>query len=198
MSILDIINEAADVVSLDRFDSVYGSSDPQAMTMLEMAKIGGQRIAARFDWRALEKTDPIVISPYAMQEDYDRLIDGGAVIAGDGDFFRAVKSPSQWSVVKQVPSAQKYFYLSGQTIQFSPEAAAPGGRVTYISKNWIIGDDDLGKSEWGSDDDKPVFPEHLLTLDLIWRWKRQKGLAYDDPLAEFEAAIGAATEEDRG
>lgn len=198
MSIIGIINSACDVVSLDQFASVYGSSDSQAMTMLELAKIGGERIATRYDWRCLEKVEPIALSPHTLPDDYDRLIDGGAVIGADGDFYRPVKNPSQWAVVKQVVSVQKFFYIAGKKLEFSPAAAAPGGSVTYITKNWIIGDGGTGKTDWSSDDDKPAFPESLLVLDLIWRWKRQKGLAYDDPLAEFEAALGAATEEDRG
>ncbi len=198
MSILDIVNGVCDVVSLDHFDSVYGSSDPQAMTMLEMAKIGGEEIAGRFDWKCLEKVAPIEEIPSPLPEDYDRMIDGAALMSAIGDFYRPVKSPSQWTVIKRVGSLTPFFYLSGQKVEFSPTGDAVGGTLTYISKNWIIGDDGVGKADWSSDDDKVAFPEDLMVLDLIWRWKRQKGLAYDDPLAEFEAALGAATEEDRG
>ncbi|AYD02196.1 hypothetical protein [Neorhizobium sp. NCHU2750] len=198
MSILDVINSVCDVVSLDQFGSVYGSSDPQASTMLEMAKIGGEEIAGRFDWKCLEKVSPIEQIPSPLPEDYDRMIDGGAVMSVIGDFYRPVKNPSQWTVIKRVASVTPFFYLNGQKIEFSPVADAVGGTLTYITKNWIIGSDTKGKTDWSSDDDTVAFPEDLLVLDLIWRWKRQKGLAYDDPLAEFEAALGAATEEDRG
>lgn len=198
MSIIDVINSVCDVVNLDQFGSVYGSGDPQAASMLEMAKIGGEEIAGRFDWKCLEKVSPIEQIPSPLPEDYDRMIDGGAVMSAIGDFYRPVKNPSQWTVIKRVGSVTPFFYLNGQRIEFSPAADAVGGTLTYITKNWIIGSDGKGKTDWSSDDDKVAFPEDLMVLDLIWRWKRQKGLAYDDPLAEFEAALGAATEEDRG
>lgn len=198
MTVLTAINEVADVVSLDRFTSVYGTNDPAAQTMMELALLAGQEIAERFDWKALERTETAVGSPHPFPSDYARMIDGGAVMTADGDFVRPVKNPSQWAVVKQVPSSQPYFYLSKTDVAFSPASAGTGAIVTYISKNWIVGNSGSEKSSWSADDDAVVFPERLLVLNIIWRWKRQKGLAYDDPLAEFEAALVAASAEDRG
>lgn len=198
MTLLTSINEVCDVVSLDRFTSVYGSNNPAAQTMLELALLAGQEISERFDWKALERSDTAAGSPYTLPTDYARLIDGGAVMGGDGSFARPVKNPSQWTVVKQVPSTQPYFYLSATSMAFSPASTGVGALVTYITKNWIKGSTGTDKSSWSADDDTTAFPERLLTLDLIWRWKRQKGLTYDDPLAEFEASLAAATQEDRG
>ena len=198
MTILTAIDEVCDVVSLDRFGSVYGTNNSAAQTMLELALLAGQEIAERFDWKALERTVTAAGSPHVFPPDYARLIDGGAVMTATGEFVRPVKNPSQWSVVKQVPSSQPYFYLSKTDISFSPASAGLGAMVTYISKNWIIGNTGTEKTTWSADDDAVVFPERLLVLNVIWRWKRQKGLAYDDPLAEFEAALAAATSEDRG
>lgn len=197
MTVLSAINEVCDVVSLDRFVSVYGSNDPSAQTMLELARLAGQEIAERFAWKALQRSDVTSSSPFPFPSDYDRLIEGGAVFTALGDFARPVKNPSQWAVVLQVPSAQAYYYLSTSGLSFSPASAAVGAVLTYVSKYWIAGNDSVAKADWTADDDAPVFPERLLVLNLIWRWKRQKGLNYDDPLAEFEAALAAATEEDR-
>lgn len=198
MTVLTAINEVCDVVSLDRFVSVYGSNNPAAQTMLELAKLAGQEIAERFAWKALQRSDTASVSPYPFPADYDRLIEGGAVFTAVGDFARPVKSPSQWAVVLQVPSTQPYYYLSTAGISFSPAGDAVGATITYVSKNWILGSTGTEKADWTAEDDVAVFPERLLVLNLIWRWKRQKGLNYDDPLAEFEAALAAATEEDRG
>lgn len=198
MTVLTAINEVCDVVSLDRFVSVYGSNNQAAQTMLELAKLAGQEIAERFAWKALQRSDTAAASPHPFPVDYDRLIEGGAVFTAAGDFARPVKSPSQWAVVLQVPSAQPYYYLSTAGIAFSPAGAAVGALITYISKNWILGNTGTEKADWTADDDAVVFPERLLVLSLIWRWKRQKGMNYDDPLAEFEAALAADTEEDRG
>lgn len=197
MTILSAINEVCDVVGLDRFDSVYGSGDPRAMTMLSLARIGGKSISQRFEWRALERSTVINVAPRPLPDDYDRLIEGAAVIASDRDFFRPVKNRAQWEVIKAAGSAQKFFYISGQTLDFEPRPISIGGYFLYQSKNWIVTDAGAGREDWTSDDDRPVFPENLLVLDLIWRWKRQNGLSYNDPLAEFEAALATETEEDR-
>ncbi len=197
MTILEVVNSVCDVTALDRFTSVYGTSSPAALTMLELARVGGKEIAQRLDWKALQRMKIVDVTPLPLPTDYDRMIDGGAVMSADGVFYRPVRSPSQWAVVKQVNSVQPYFYLAPLTIEFSPAAAAMGGVVTYISKNWIVGDNGEGKTDWSADDDRVAFPERLLNLDLIWRWRRKSGLNYDDHLAEFEAALGSEAQEDR-
>lgn len=49
-----------------------------------------------------------------------------------------------------------------------------------------------------ADDDTTLFPERLLVKGVIWRWKRQKGLPYEDNLAEFEADLVQEINADRG
>ena len=198
MSILNVINEVAEVSSLDRFDSVYGADKPAAQTMLQLAQVGGKEIAQRVDWKGLQRVKIVDVTPLPFPADYDRMIDGGAVMSATGEFYRPVRNPSQWAVVKRVGSAQPFFYLSSSAIEFSPGAGAMDGVVTYITKNWIKKDSGEGSDVWTADDDTVFFPERLLRLDLIWRWRRKAGLNYDDQLAEFEAALAAEAAEDRG
>lgn len=49
-----------------------------------------------------------------------------------------------------------------------------------------------------ADDDRTLFPERLLAKGILWRWKRQKGLPFDDSLAEFEADLLQEINADRG
>lgn len=198
MTILSVVNEVCDVVSLDRFTSVYGSGNPAAQTLLELAKQAGEEIADRYDWKALERSAVASANLMAIPSDYLRMTDGGALRTSAGAFFRPVKNAAQWAVVQQVPSSQPYTYVSKTSIAFSPATAAVGAILTYISKFWIVGSGGVEKTNWGADDDVVVFPERLLTLNVVWRWRRKEGLNYDDQLAEFEAALSNATTEDRG
>ncbi|WP_026621290.1 hypothetical protein M728_001858 [Ensifer sp. WSM1721] len=198
MTLLTIINEVCDIVSLDRFDSVYGTNDPNAQTMVALAEEAGAEIARRADWKQMLKAHVVSASPEILPADYQRLAPGGAVRAVDGRFFRAVTNGAQWAVIVGVASAESYCRLSGREMFFSPATAAAGATIDYVSKNWVLGDPYEERDTFRADDDTTLFPERLLVKGLIWRWKRQKGLPFEDNLAEFEADLLQEINADRG
>ncbi|MGF6156352.1 hypothetical protein M2267_001595 [Ensifer sp. KUDG1] len=73
MTLLSAINEVCDIVALDRFDSIYGSIDPNAQTMVALAQESGEEISRRGDWRRLLKQQVAIISPMTLPADYQRL-----------------------------------------------------------------------------------------------------------------------------
>lgn len=198
MTLLSAINEVCDVVSLDQFASVYGSNDPNAQTMVAFAQEAGDEIARRADWQRMLSTHTASTSPENLPSDFQRMTPGGAVRTAAGDFFRPITNSSQWAVIVGVPSAQPYVFIRGQQILFSPAASAVGAIIDYLSKNWVLRDPGGPGDTLTADDDKTLFPERLLTKGIIWRWKRQKGLPYDDNLAEFEADLLQEINADRG
>lgn len=198
MTLLTVINEVSDVVSLDRFDSVYGTNDPNAQTMVALAEEAGAEIARRADWRRMLKAHVVSASPEILPADYQRLAPGGAVRAGDGRFFRLVTNGAQWAVIVGIASPERYCRVSGREMFFSPAAAAAGATIDYVSKNWVLGDPYEERDVFRADDDTTLFPERLLVKGLIWRWKRQKGLPFEDNLAEFEANLLQEINADRG
>lgn len=197
MTLRSVINDACDIVSLDQFDTVYGNVNPNAQTMLQFAQDAGDEIARRVDWEKTLKTATVPTSPYALDENFQRLITGGAVTTAAGDFVRPVSNGGEWTVIKQVPSSQPYFFIRGGKMLFAPASAGTGAVIEYVSRNWVLAGTDE-KSTFTADDNTFLFPERLLTMGLIWRWKRQKGLTYDDQLAEFEAALAFEIAADRG
>lgn len=197
MTLKTAVNAACDVVSLDRFDTVYGNNNPNAQTMIELAQETGDEIARRVDWERTLKSATVPTSPYALDENFQRLITGGAVTTATGEFVRPVSNGSEWTVINQVPSVQPYFFLRGGKVLFAPASAGTNAHIEYVSKNWILAGTDE-KSSFTADDNTLLFPERLLTMGLIWRWKRQKGLTFDDQLAEFEAALAFEIAADRG
>jgi hypothetical protein len=198
MTLITVINQVCDVVVLDQFESVYGSDDANAQTMVALAKETGDEIARRADWQAMLKTASVVSTPYPLPADFQRLVAGGAIRTAAGNFFRLVTEGSQWVVIEASASVQPFFSVRGKKVLFAPVQAAVGATVEYVSKNWIIGDPYAERDGFKSDDDKTAFPERLLMKGIIWRWKRQKGLSYEDELAEFEADLQQEAAADRG
>ena len=197
MTLKTAVNAACDVVSLDRFDTVYGNNNPNAQTMIEFAQETGEEIARRVDWEKTLKTATVPSSPYAIPENFQRLISGGAVITAADEFARPVVNGGEWTVINQIPTVQPYFFIRSGQVLFAPSEAGAGASVEYVSKNWIKAGSDE-KDAFTADDNTLLFPERLLTMGLIWRWKRQKGLTYDDQLSEFEAALAFEIAADRG
>lgn len=198
MTLLSAINEVCDVVSLDRFDSIYGSNDPNAQTMVALAQEAGEEISRRCDWRRMQKQHVAILSPLTLPADYQRLTPGGAVRSASGVFFRPIANSSQWAIATGTASAQPYFFLRGSQMLFSPASAGVGAVVDYVSKNWVLGDPYEERDTLKADDDTMFFPERLLGKGILWRWKRQKGLPFDDSLAEFEADLLQELNADRG
>lgn len=197
MTLLTAVNEVCDVVSLSTFETVYGSSEPNAETMLALAQEAGDEIARRADWQRMLKSHTCTASPENFPSDFQRLVAGGVRTAA-GAFVRPVTNSGQWAVIVGVPSTQPYFFMKGNQFLFSPAAAAVSAVVDYLSKNWILNDPTGEQATFSADDDTTLFPERLLIKGIIWRWKRQKGLAYEDNLAEFEADLEQEINADRG
>lgn len=189
MNILDIVNAVCDVVKLDHFDSVYGANDEKAQTMLTLAWEGGSEIARRVDWRNLVTTLPLVSAPASFPADFERVIQGGSVMTAAGAFARPVTNRGQWLFLKANPSGQPYYFLGETGIDFAPASAAIGASLLYLSNAWVLQPDGSRGQAFQSDDDQPIFPSELLMKNLIWRWRRHKGLDYSDQLAEFEADL---------
>ncbi|OOG65851.1 hypothetical protein B0E45_26410 [Sinorhizobium sp. A49] len=198
MTLLSSINEVCDVVALDRFDSVYGSVNPNAQTMVALAQEAGDEIARRGDWQQMLKERVAQSSPEPLPADYERLTPGGAVRNAAGAFYRPITNSSQWAVIVGVVSAQPYFFIKGNQILFSPAASGVASVIDYVSKFWVLHDPEGSGDTLAADDDAPLFPERLLVKGILWRWKRQKGLPFDDALAEFEADLLQEINANRG
>lgn len=197
MSLITVINDVCDAVDIDAFESVVGTDEPTANTMVELAQQAGDEIARRVDWRGLLVSAPIASSGSPLPADFQRLIPGGPIRAADGSFIRPVTNGAQWAFLSQNPSAQAYYFLQGSTILTSPASAGSAAVMDYVSKNWIKGVN-ANKAIYSADDDTALFPERLLVKNIIWRWRREKGLSFNDNLTEFEADLVQEINADRG
>jgi hypothetical protein len=197
MSIIEAINEVCDVVSLDRFDTLVGNSNPNAQTMIEFAQQAGEEIARRGDWNRTLKSASVDASPFPLPENFQRLIAGGGIQFGDGRFARLVLNSGEWLIIKTVSSSQPFAFIQAGKVEFTSADASSGATINYVSRNWLVdGSDERDKIT--SDDNNLLFPDRLLTKGVIWRWRRQKGMTFDDQVAEFEADLAMELSADRG
>lgn len=195
MTIKTVINSVCDIINIDRFETVVGNEKAQAL--LRMAKAGGDEISRRVDWSKMLKSTTFAVSPGPIPTDFQRLVPGGGIITASGEPVRPVTNGPQWATLVRVNTQQPYFFEGNGRFLFQPEAIGVGASLLYVSKNWIKSGSTEQES-FSTDDDQILFPERLLEKNIIWRWKRQQGLVFDDNLAEFEADLVQEIKADRG
>lgn len=174
-----------------------GSSDYDVRQIVRLMNAAGQDIAGRAEWSRLFVTWEVGggISAANLPEDFHELAEAGAVRINKAGFHpvRAVLAPEMWAMLRARPSQQPYFHLSGGKIHFSPALSYDGAVVRYVSKNWVENRDRITQNG-----DMINVPEKLVEKGAIWRWRRQKGLPFDDQMAEFEADLATEIAADRG
>lgn len=91
--------------------------------------------------------------------------------------------------------AQRYFRRTATGLEFyRPLPAGASVKVSYVSTKWVVGTN----NEWTDEaNDVAIFPSRLIRFGLIYRWRRQKGMRFGDELAEYEAILARAINEDR-
>lgn len=186
MTLLSICAGLAKNVGLSVPTSIVGNPDRNSVEALEFANETGEELARRVDWGALASSTTFTgtgaNTTFTMPAGFSRLSAGVAI-----------KSPS---IVRPVTRAEfnsltpsvgtpRYFLLQGTTLSLWPYLAnAATVTALYQSKLWVA-----GASAFTADSQSPVFDEDLFLKGLIVRWRRQKGMPYQDEEAEYEASL---------
>ena len=184
-------------IGLDQPDVQITSDDYEMRQIAALMNAVGEDIAGRAEWSGLYRdwAVPGGLDKADLPPDFRKLAEKGAARLSKNGFrpIRVVVAPEQWAFLTARPSAQPYCHLAQGKLLFSPTLPKPGAAIRYVSKHWVE-----GKAELTQNGDRLLLPERLVEKGTIWRWKRQKGLAYDDMLAEFEADLAADIKADRG
>lgn len=190
----DILTDLLHEFGIERSAPQIGATDYEMSQIRSLLNAAGRDIATRAEWSGAMRTVPLSAGTSTpLPADFQEMAEAGAV-AIDGYTFpaRVVVDPTMWQLLIRYPSAQHYCHLSGGSIHVTPEI--DGGTLRYVSRYWLAGN----KSAVTVNADDPIFPDDLLMRGTVWRWRRQKGLPFEDQLAEFEADLSAAIRADRG
>ena len=188
--------------------STLNSNEPNARLMRVLLNRAGQVLAAKrgpFGGSWTELTREEVITTVAGQQDY-ALPQGFANLITDSVWDR--------STYREAPgplTPQQYQRLKGglvDTISLTPRYRlalnedthtvrlrldpVPDGddeiAFEYLSRFWARESEasPISLDRINDDSQRPVFPPHLLELDLEWRVRKSQGLNYRTDIAEFE------------
>ena len=155
---------------------------------LQFANETGEELARRVDWGALQASTTLTgdgtNKVHALPAGFSRLSRGVSVKTSSG-ILRPL-SRAEWGTLTAVQGTPRYFLLEGTEVTLWPYLAnASTASASYQTKNWTS----AGASSFTADDQTSLMDEALFAKGLIVRWRRQKGMPYQDEEAEYEAAL---------
>jgi hypothetical protein len=207
MSLLTIAQNAARKLNIAAPATVVGNADLNAALLLYLAQEEGDELSRRHDWQALttERTFTslaAVIQTGFLPSDYDRLVFAAEIWDRSRSLKFAGPTPSRaWQQLQtsQAAGVVGWWRILADQINIFP--AQPAGNTLafeYVSKNWCATSGGSPLSAWAADTDVGRISERLMTLGIVWRWLRAKGMDYAEEMSTYEREVEKVCSRDRG
>lgn len=215
MSLLTIIQDAADEITLPKVSSIIGNTDPTARGLLRaFVKEGKSLLQEDPAWSSLinEYTFSTAdgVEEYALPADYQRMINNTAWDRAQFWQIRGGITPQQWQVIRSGLYQTARLSANFRIKQASNKIAKafyldpiPGGVrelvFEYQSKWWVYdpnnNNDRLPRPN--ADSNEVIFDEELMSLGVVWRFLRQRKLPFATEMAEYDRYRSRAIAQDR-
>ena len=209
MTLLTIVQDATDRLGIVRPSSVIGSADQQVRQLLGLAQQEGKELSRRHTWQSLQKEKTITATATetqtsAVPSDFDRFVNETFY---NRTMKRSVQGPltaQEWASYKASTTTVLFdaFRVRGDSILLAPTPTANDSYVfEYMSTWWAAtasASTTPAQASWAQDTDVGILSEELMTLGLIWRFLKAKGLDYAEPFRTYEAQVMLAMSKDGG
>jgi hypothetical protein len=183
--------------------TIISNTDNLAVQLNALAERSAKKLA-KMDWQALLREHTITTAAstetYALPTDWARYV---METAWDSTNYWPMKGslhPQLWQALKRgiasTPSSRKEYRIRGSLVYIYPIPTAIETLIIEYARNtpWLNGS--TYRVTATNDADTAVYPEYLLELELIWRLKKAKGLAYADDRDEADSEISKAFAQD--
>jgi len=206
MSLLTIVQNTADAIGIDQPLDVISSTNKTSIQMLSLLNRSGQMLARRFNWNRLIKEQTVITvastASYALPKDFVRIIDNTLWDRTNYWKMRGSISPQEWQFRKSAIAVQgirKRIRVFGNLLYIDPTPTAIETLVyEYVSDQWTTDSGGTNPSnKYNADGDLSIFPEYLLELDLIWRFRKTKGLDYGEEFRDFQTQFELEKQNDK-
>ncbi len=182
MSYLTMIQNACLRIGLNKPDFIINSGDYNIQMLAGFVQQTGHELAQRHIWQNLIKPCQIeAINQFPLPEDCLKILASSFVCESRPHQTLSPISRQEWIAFKQKTIAgyriqRNQVLLSGSGIK--PEQYS----FEYLSKNWVVPD----QNEMIADSDQARLDEELITLGVIWRYLKAKGLDYGEAFQSYE------------
>jgi hypothetical protein len=201
MTLLTICQDAANEIGIPSPSAVIGSVDTTVIQLLAAANREGKNLVSGYDWQVLikEETHTTIATESqgtmtAIAADFDRFSNDTMWNRTTNRKFYGPLNNTEWQTLKGivVNGVTNYFRIRGNLLLLNPVPTVGQTLVfEYIGKNWVdtTGDGAADAVAYAADSNTTVLDENLVTLGVIWRFLKQKGLPYDNQFQEYQIKL---------
>ncbi|MBF0309845.1 MAG: hypothetical protein HQL56_09980 [Magnetococcales bacterium] len=214
MSLLTLVQQAADTVGVPRPATVINNSDRNVQTLLSLAQFEGVALSSRGPWqeqmREATFTTTAGVADYPMATiapDFSYLVKQTLFDRSNNREISGPLSPHRWQTAQLASGGlTSAFRIREGQLRLTPTPTDSWNMAfEYCSRNWCRSAGGVDQSAWMADSDTGILSEYLMTLGLIWRFLKAKGLAWGDEYRVWQEEVkrelgrsGGAAELDLG
>lgn len=207
MSALTIVQNSAARLGLNVPQAVFSSLSAEAIQLRALMNQSGIELGKAYGWQNMTRQHGFLT--VAAYEQVDAIPTDYGWILNDSMWDRTTDrpvvgplTPQEWQMQLAGPtftSVVLAFRFRGNELLIIPnDASAHSVYYEYVSKNWAETAAGTAISVMTNDNDVGKIPEELITLDVIWRYKKAKGLDYAEEFRTFEKQLEKAISRDGG
>jgi len=208
MTLLSIVQDAAEEIGFTKPSTVVGNTDQIATQMFRLLNREGE-ILSRHPWESLVKEHTFTLTTadqdYAPPAGFRYMIPDSI---WNRDHKRPVRNPltsQEWQFYKgwsTVTGLTLRARIRNGELEFDQTiAAADNGKTIayeYVSSYWTKDSGSTAQGKFAADTDTGTLNEELLTQGLVWRFKKAKGLEWQSDYAEYANEVSRAKSRDGG
>lgn len=207
MSLLTIVQNATDLLSLPRPTEVATSTDQQVRQLFALANEEGRELSGSYDWQVLREqyeftTVASAVQTSAVPGDWDRFISNSFFNRTTMRSVLGPITPQQWQSIQAQPQLNRVFLAFVQRHGQFLVTPTPGAGQTiayeYVTKNWAKSSGGVPQDRFIIDSDESYLDEWLITLGVRWRFLKSKGLEYAQDLQTYMFEVSQKQARDGG
>jgi len=210
MSLLQICTDAATAAGFPAPSSIIGSGDKTAKQLLSLVVREGNYLSTKKDWSRLVSEHTFVLATatqtYALPADLRWIVPNTTYNRDDNRIVLNPISSQDWQFLKawtSIAGLTRRARIRAGNLEFEETiAAADNGKTIayeYLSSYWAdTAAGGAAKPKFTLDTDVSLVDEELMTLGLIWRFRRAKGLEFEDERREYTTQLALLRAADGG
>lgn len=204
MTLLSALKDAQRELSLTVTATIIADGQETQNLLYRLANKAAKELVRRAEYRLpqIERTHSFVATTGATLQangkpsDFERIIPDTIWNRTTDKKIAGPIDSEEWAIANGVPitsTLTQYAMLryDGLHIFAAPATADTIAYEYRTNKPVLAADGTTYKTDFTADTDSYVFGDELLTLDVVWRYKREKGRDYAENLKDFELALAS-------
>jgi hypothetical protein len=200
MTLLTICQDAANIIGIPKPAAVTSSTDTSVIQLLSVANQEGKSLVRSYPWNVITKEGSFTTAAAESQGAMTTIASDFGRFSNDTMWNRTTDrkyygpiTDSQWQRLKATVSSgvTNYFRIRGNLLIIQPNpTVSQSVFFEYISKNWVIASGSSANADkFSGDSQTSVLEEDLITLGVVWRFLKIKGLPYEQQYVEYQTRL---------